>query len=81
MILGLDISTSITGVTVLDVNGKVKLNTAFDLRNKRYFPSLFEKARHVSRMLDEIYLRHYFDCIYIEESLQAFRPGFSSAQT
>ena len=81
MILGLDISTSITGATILDKNGKVKLNTSFDLRNKRYFPTLFSKVKHMSGVLDEMYLRNYFEHIYIEESLQAFRPGFSSAQT
>ena len=81
MILGLDISTSITGATIIDKSGKVILNTAFDLRNKRYFPSLYEKGKHIDMMLDELYWRHYFEHIYIEESLQAFRPGFSSAKT
>ena len=81
MILGLDISTSITGATILDKNGKVLINTSFDLRNKRFFPTLFKKAKHIETMLDELYYMHHFEHIYIEESLQAFRPGFSSAKT
>ena len=81
MILGLDISTSITGATILDEDGKVELNTSFDLRNKKYFPSLYEKGKHIDLMLNDFYWRHYFEHIYIEESLQAFRPGFSSAKT
>tara|TARA_R100000008_G_scaffold86081_1_gene77813 strand:+ start:41 stop:571 length:531 start_codon:yes stop_codon:yes gene_type:complete len=81
MILGLDISTSITGATILNKKGEVLLNTSFDLRNKKHFPSLYEKANHVSEMLDMYYIKHFFEHIYIEESLQAFRPGFSSAKT
>jgi len=81
MFLGLDISTSITGATILDKEGKVLINTSFDLRNKRYFPSLFKKGKHVEMMLDELRNRHCFEHIYVEESLQAFRPGFSSAKT
>ena len=34
MILGLDISTSIIGATVLDKNGEVVYCEAWDLRNK-----------------------------------------------
>ena len=32
MVIGLDISTSITGVTVIDREGKIILNEAWDLR-------------------------------------------------
>ena len=81
MILGLDISTSITGATVLDDNGEVVYCEAWDTRNKNHFPGLYDKANFVKgRLLD---LRTMFDIehIFIEQSLQAFRPGFSSAKT
>jgi hypothetical protein len=83
MILGLDISTSITGATVLDDNGEVLYCEAWDLRNKNHFPNLFAKAQRIKQMLAILYDVKKFkvDKIYIEQSLMAFRPGFSSAKT
>ena len=81
MILGLDISTSITGATVLDNNGKVVFNEAWDFRNKKHFPTIFEKATEVSELFKALKKEYNFDSIYIEQSLQSFRSGFSSAHT
>jgi len=83
MILGLDISTSITGATVLDDNGEVLYCEAWDSRNKNHFPTLFAKAQRIKQMLEILYDVKKFkvDKIYIEQSLMAFRPGFSSAKT
>jgi len=81
MILGLDISTSITGATVIDKDGNVIYNDAWDLRNKRYFPTLFDKAREIKELLEALKEEYNFDSIYIEQSLQSFRSGFSSAKT
>ena len=41
--LGLDISTSITGATIIQ-DGKILKTIFWDTRNKRKFPSLYEKA-------------------------------------
>jgi hypothetical protein len=81
MILGLDISTSITGATVLDKNGKVVFCTAWDMRNKKYFPSLFDKARFIKDRIWELEDMFDMEAVYIEQSLQSFRSGFSSAKT
>ena len=81
MILGLDISTSITGYTILNDNGKVIENDAWDMRNKRYFADIFEKAAFAKDNLKDIQSRHTIKDIYIEKSLQSFRSGFSSAKT
>ena len=81
MILGLDISTSITGVTVVDNDGNVVFNEAWDLRNKKYFPTLFHKGREVKELLRQIDDEFYISSIFIEQSLQSFRSGFSSAKT
>ena len=83
MILGLDISTSITGATVLDDDGEVLYCEAWDLRNKNHFPTLFDKAQRINQMLAILYdvKKFKIDKIYIEQSLMAFRPGFSSAKT
>ena len=43
MILGLDVSTSITGYTIVD-NGKIILNGAWDTRKYKNF---FDKVVHV----------------------------------
>jgi len=81
MILGLDISTSITGITVIDEEGSIILCESVDTRNKNKFPSLLSKATFIKNKLWEIEDAHFIDKIYIEESLQSFRSGFSSAKT
>ena len=79
MILGLDISTSITGYTLID-GDKVILNGAWDTRKYKDF---FEKVIHVKKGLEQIYSEHgkQITAVYIEQSLQSFRSGFSSAKT
>ena len=81
MILGLDVSTSITGAAVVDETGNIIFNTAWDTRNKKYFPTLLSKARWIEDRLIEIQKKYKIKEIYIEQSLQSFRSGFSSAQT
>ena len=79
MILGLDISTSITGYTLLDGN-KIVLNGAWDTRKYKDF---FQKAGRVKEGIEEINTSYgnQITSVYIEQSLQSFRSGFSSAKT
>ena len=79
IILGLDLSTSITGATLLAENGDTIISEAWDTRNKRYFPTIFHKAQHIRNRL--VNLGWPVKRIFIEQSLQSFRSGFSSAQT
>ena len=79
-ILGLDISTSITGATIVE-SGKITESKFWDTRNKRKFPTLYEKADFLQENLWEIKSKHDISHIYIEQSLQSFRSGFSSAKT
>lgn len=81
MILGLDISTSITGATVLDETGEVLYCQAWDMRNKNKFPDLYSKAKFIKGKLWEIDDDFGIHDVFIEQSLMAFRPGFSSAKT
>jgi len=81
MILGLDISTSITGITILDEKGEIILCEAIDTRNKNHFPTLFHKAQRVKDYLYDIRTQYSIRSIYIEKNLQTFRSGFSSAKT
>lgn len=76
MIIGLDISTSITGVTVLREDGSVDYNFAIDTRKYKNF---FKKVEIVKEKLEKLVISP--DAIYIEQSLQSFRSGFSSAKT
>ena len=81
MILGLDISTSITGYTLLDTdNGTIIECGHIDLRKEKNF---FKKASLVEEKLRELDKgsKAWIHEIYIEQSLQAFRSGFSSAKT
>ena len=80
MILGLDISTSITGATIVN-DGKIIESHYWDTRNKRHFPTLYEKALLAKKNLIEIKSRHKIKEIFVEQSLQSFRSGFSSAKT
>ena len=81
MILGLDVSTSITGATLLDENGSIVLCEAWDTRNKNRYEDLFAKADYLRFELWKMKNYHTIKKIYIEQSLQSFRSGFSSAQT
>ena len=78
MLLGLDISTSITGITILDKEGEIIYNDALDTRK---YKSMFEKARTLQEKLKEIRKSYKIKEIYVEKSLQSFRSGFSSAKT
>lgn len=80
MILGFDISTSVTGIAIIDDNNNLIYKDHWDLKKHKDF---FDKALYVK---DKIYdLRYKFgnkiNSIYIEQSLQSFRSGFSSAKT
>ena len=81
MILGLDVSTSITGATVMDYDGTIISCEAWRFQNKKSFPNLFSKAKFVKEQLSEIKKKHSIKEIYVEKSLQSFRSGFSSAKT
>ena len=75
-LLGLDISTSCTGWCILDNS---KISTGFiDISKEK---STFKKASIVRNKLVEINLFNDIENIFIEENLQSFRSGFSSANT
>ena len=76
MILGLDVSTSITGATLLDEQGNVLDNFAIDTRKYKNFFDKAEKVEQAIRAMKKVPTH-----IFIEQSLQSFRSGFSSAKT
>ena len=78
MILGLDISTSITGATVKDDKGEIVLCETWDTRKYKNF---FDKAAHIRSCLVDVKNEFPIKTIVVEQSLQMFRAGFSSAKT
>jgi len=78
MILGLDISTSITGATILDKDGNIIYNEAWGLKKHK---DIFEKAYQVRQKLLDICGKFHIKEIHIEKTLQTFRSGYSSAKT
>lgn len=80
-ILGLDISTSTTGWCLTDCSEeKIILVDAGFIHHKSKL-SLHEKAQSVRELIDVIKSKHLIDRICIEENLQSFRTGLSSAKT
>tara|TARA_B100000900_G_scaffold411381_1_gene430955 strand:+ start:1914 stop:2444 length:531 start_codon:yes stop_codon:yes gene_type:complete len=80
MILGLDVSTSITGASVLSLKEEVLYCEAWKLQNKRRYPDLFAKAEAVKELLTELKQNYEIEEVYIESPLWISR-GKSSAKT
>lgn len=77
MLLALDISTSSTGYCIFDKEKLVKIGF-IQLKKKKTF---YEKAKCIKDFFKEISEDYDIKNIAVEENLQAFRPGLSSAKT
>ena len=78
MILGLDISTSCIGWSLLDSEGGL-IKLGYIMLDKE--KDLFCKAQRASEDIAMINQQHNITNVFIEENLQSFRSGFSSART
>ena len=85
MILGVDVSTSITGVAIIDDGGKLIECAACDLRKYKGF---FEKSLQFREFTLDLADKHCvlfnkigIDHIYIEQPFTFFNSGGSSAKT
>ena len=78
IVLGLDISTSCTGVCCLDEAGKILLIHPIVLTKHKTF---IDKCNFVRSSLEEVAKSYKIDEIYIEQNLTSFRRGLSSAHT
>ena len=78
MILGLDVSTSTIGWCVLDSKGGF-IDCGFIPLSKS--PTLISKAKLSSAEFCKIFLKYPVEKVYIEECLQRFTRGMSSAAT
>ncbi len=77
MLLSLDISTSCTGYCVFDENELIDIGYINLSKHK----GLFEKAACVKSEIINLDDRYNIEKVVVEENLQAFRPGLSSAKT
>lgn len=78
MILGLDISTTVTAFTVLDEDGKIVSCEAVRLEKLK---DLFVKAANIKKYVENLNKTYNIKAIYIEEPLMSFSAGMSSAKT
>ena len=78
MILGMDISTSCTGLCVVNDEGELVHLTHVDLVKVENF---FEKAKNVKSKIFELMMRYPIDCIAVEDYLTSFSRGRSSSGT
>ena len=78
MILGIDISTSITGFCVFDELGNP---VAISHVNLTKAGSFYDKVKEVKKHLMKLMYQHGFKKVVVEESMQAFASGASSAKT
>ena len=79
-ILGLDISTSVTGVAIIDENENIIHQDAWKFTSKD-FKDIFDKAQTVKNELIKLDSKFDITNIIIEQALFTFKPGKSSAQT
>ena len=81
MILGLDISTSITGYAIIDYDGTLVRVDSWDLRHKPTFPDPYSKIKYCRERLKDISFCYAIDHIFIEPALNMFMMGKSSSHT
>lgn len=81
-VLGLDVSTSCTGYCLMYVEPSQRTSVkeiGYILISKDKDP--YVKAQKVRSLLSNLSEKYQIDKVFIEENLQAFRTGFSSAKT
>lgn len=78
MILGLDISTTIVGVALIDSSGNLIVSEHWDITKQ---DTLFEKAEMIGSLLWAIKNEHNVSHVFVETALKKFIPGRSRADT
>jgi Holliday junction resolvasome RuvABC endonuclease subunit len=79
MILGIDISTSITGVAIVDpTNNELIYYGHIDLRKTK---CVFEKGELVKKEIQELLKVHLITMVAVEQPFMFFNSGGSSAKT
>lgn len=80
--LGLDISTACTGWSIAEVDSSgVIIGVELGHIELSKTQGIIPKALQAERVIQALQEKHKFDEVYVEENMQAFHPGASSAQT
>ena len=79
MILGLDISTSITGYTILDLDGSLIELSHIELYKIK--DGIWAKVDAMKAFIKELNSKHKITHVFIEEPLSKFSRGKSSSAT
>lgn len=81
--IGLDVSTAVVGIVVLDESESIVFLEAIDLRKLHGEWSKLDKVEHdfANMGLRLSVTQRDVKKIFVERNLQGFRPGFSSAET
>jgi len=77
MLLALDISTSCTGYCIFDNQNLIKIGYISLVKKKDFY----SKVSEIKSFFNDIAKEYNIENIAVEENLQAFRPGLSSAKT
>ena len=80
MILGLDISTSITGYTIMGMDGELIELSHLDLKELKN-ATLWDKEDFMKENIKSISGKHEITHVFIEEPLSKFSRGKSSSAT
>ena len=79
MILGLDISTTMVGVAIIDPSSKNLVHCeGWDISKCE---TMFEKAEFIGANLYTIRSEHNIEHVFVETALKRFLPGKSRADT
>ena len=81
MLLSLDISTSCTGYSIFSSDNSENKLELIDAINLSKHKSFYDKTKFIKQRLSEIKEKYNITAVAVEENLQAFRPGLSSAKT
>jgi len=79
MILGLDISTTITGYCLINSDGNIY--DIGDINFKKYGKDIFKKLDYISEWIDNYIHIDKIKVVIVESPLRRFKAGQSSAQT
>ena len=83
VVIGLDISTSCTGMVVLNsVTGELVFMSHENMTSKVKYPSFWTKVAHMRKAFVDMHDPDWdVKGIAVEENMKRFTPGFSSADT
>ena len=78
MLLALDVSTSITGISIIDDSGNIIYCSSVDLRKYKNF---FTKCKNIKSAITNLKKDYVITQIFIEQPFMFFNSGGSSAKT